>query len=50
MTLSGVIKKQGKSRTCNLEFSEDYRYMYSPVNYNTNTIDIYDLSTLDKNA
>ncbi|EAR84354.2 calpain family cysteine protease (macronuclear) [Tetrahymena thermophila SB210] len=50
ITLSGVIKKSGKTRTCNLEFSSDFRYMYQPVNYNINTIDIYDLNTLASNS
>ncbi|KAL4437608.1 hypothetical protein ABPG74_017846 [Tetrahymena malaccensis] len=50
ISLSGVIKKSGKTRTCNLEFSSDFRYMYQPVNYGTDTIDIYDLNTLAQNS
>ncbi|EWS71949.1 hypothetical protein TTHERM_000703469 (macronuclear) [Tetrahymena thermophila SB210] len=44
------IPNEGKTRTCNLQFSSDFKYLYQPVNTSNRSIDIYDLSQLTLNT
>ncbi|KAL4437609.1 hypothetical protein ABPG74_017847 [Tetrahymena malaccensis] len=45
-----TIPKEGNTRTCNLQFSSDFKYLYQPVNTSNRSIDIYDTSLLTINS
>ncbi|KAL4487605.1 hypothetical protein ABPG72_017394 [Tetrahymena utriculariae] len=44
------ILKEGKTRTCNLQFSSDFKYLYQPVNTSNRSIGIYDLNSLTQKS